>query len=287
MRILKNCVQVLLVLIFLSPRSDGSEKVDQLLKLISEQPTRESMAEIGIKLRGAGRYAPGGERFLKIQSALLSIPGHAEYFSAPVWESYTAYRDPDHPRHSGSLTWFTNELRYGFQTLKHLPSPETVTVLGDMLHEEWERERNPGSSVDPAQALAKFAVTAMTHLNIRDAPSPAIRQHAAPKVLADWQGWYEKVKTGEIPFSFVGQPVEYRFQPDGSVVSTPVEIPEEEFEATGTETPETPEPKGKDPVEEQVGEDTTSDSRDFPWLWLGGAVLLFGIVIGIYRSRKP
>lgn len=55
-----------------------------------------------------------------------------------------------------------------------------------MLKEEWERKPSPNSDVDPSQALAKFAVTAMALLNLRDAPSAAIEQYDAPKVLADW-----------------------------------------------------------------------------------------------------
>lgn len=201
---------------------------EESIARVETSPTEENFQDIGGHLRGVARYNRPPESspyYRRIQKTILSIPGHAEFYAKPIRESYAAYRDQEHPEHLGSDNRYFDEMRYTMPTLRHLPSPETVKALGDMLWEEWEREPSPDSDVVPPRSLAKCAVTTITLLNIRDAPSPAIDPYAAPTVLAEWQAWYEQIKSGQRTFSFKGQAVEYRFKPDGTWETTPIANP--------------------------------------------------------------
>jgi hypothetical protein len=277
--------------------SARESKLEEVLKL----PQEERIFELGGLLRSsafedsewvAGIIITSDDKYLKnkfylykkLQPLLLGIPGHAEFHAKPVWESYAAYRDPDHPKHEGSLTWFSEEMRYGFQTLKHLPSPETVKALGGMLREEWEDEPDPNSEVHPAQSMAKYAVTAMTLLNIREAPSEPIQQYDAPKVLAGWQDWYEQVKSGQRTFSFKGQPVEYRFKPDGTWETTPIANPPDD-------APEVPEarPADRRPVTQETKEQPPGNAgksyRSFLLAALAALLALAAAWFGMRRMK--
>lgn len=135
---------------------------------------------LGLRNMGYRKTRPGhspavDDIYRKLQSELLSIPGHAEFYAKPIWESYRAYRDPSHPKHSGSANWFSGEAQYGLETLKHLPSPETVKVLGEMLPEEWEADRLGGpreSDMTYPSALAKQAAWTLLDLPLRNKPTP-------------------------------------------------------------------------------------------------------------------
>jgi hypothetical protein len=216
---------------------------------------------------------------------LISIPGHAEFYAKPIWESYAAYRDSNHPKHTGSLTWFSWEIRIGMETLRHLPSPETVKVLGGMLSEEWEHQSSPDSKVDPSQSMAKYAVTAMTLLNIRDAPSAAIEQYSAPEVLSDWQAWYEQIKSGQRAFSFKGQAVEYRFKPGGTWETIPIANPPDD-------APEVPEasPADKRTIsqvkKESPPENAGKNFRPFLLAALAGLIALAAAWFGFRRMKS-
>jgi hypothetical protein len=225
---MRSSIYLSSAIIFILPLSFASENVNELFDSISKQPTPENMAEIGLKLRGTGRYAPHGERYTRIQAAILSIPGHAEFYAKPIWESYSAYRDPTHPKHQGSATDFSWQAKIGLETLKNLPSPETVKVLGQMLGEDWEAERGAESresDMTYPSAMAYQAAWTFGELPLRKKPSPPFERYQVKDYLPAWQEWYEKVKSGEIPFSFKGEAVEYRFNPDGTWVTLPLTNP--------------------------------------------------------------
>ncbi|MGJ8643302.1 MAG: hypothetical protein ACSHX9_07845 [Luteolibacter sp.] len=211
------------------------------------------------------------EVYDKVQQSLLSIPGHAEFYAEPIWESYRAYRDPSHPKHSGSANAFDWEAQIGLETLKHLPSSETVKVLGGMLWEDWEAERNTGpglSDLTYPSALAYQATWTLGDLPLRDKPSPQFKRRQAKDHLPAWQDWYEKVKAGEIAFSFVGQPVEYRFQADVSVSSTLIEIPKDEQENAAAAEREQRHPTNEDDGGSKFADAPAPSSEMHYWRWV-------------------
>jgi hypothetical protein len=171
------------------------------------------------------------------------------------------------------------------ETLRHLPSPETVKVLGGMLSEEWEHQSSPDSKVDPSQSMAKYAVTAMTLLNIRDAPSAAIEQYSASEVLSDWQAWYEQIKSGQRAFSFKGQAVEYRFKPGGTWETIPIANPPDD-------APEVPEasPADKRTIsqvkKESPPENAGKNFRPFLLAALAGLIALAAAWFGFRRMKS-
>ena len=250
------------------------------------KPDEAKMSELGLGLRNMGYRSTHpvhdsssevGSLYRRLQTEILAIPGHADFYAEPILESYRAYRDPTHPKHSGSMTWFSSSSRYGFATLKHLPSPETVRILGDMLWEEWERKLEPESTVHIPSALAHQAVWTLLDLPLRNKPTEHFERYETEDYLPAWQDWYEKVKAGEIPFSFVGQAVEYRFQPDGTVTETPIEIPEEERIEATTNAPR--EPAGT-PSQAAVGEQDSIPHEELPtWIWIAIAALLSGALV--------
>lgn len=271
-------------------RVEWYQKMHSGIERLSESSDSESAIKgLGEYVRKFGRSlaerdATWLETFERARRELLSIPGHAEFYSKPIWESYAAYRDPQHPKHTGSLTWFSREIQYGMETLKHLPSPETVKALGEMLSEDWEHEPFPNTDVAPAQSMAKYAVTAMTLLNLRDAPSAAIEQYSAPKVLSEWQAWYVQIKSGQRALSFKGQAVEYRFKSDGSWDTIPIANPPDDAQ----EVPEA-RPASERPVTQKAQEPLLGNARKAfrPYLLvaLAGLLALAASWFGLRRMK--
>jgi hypothetical protein len=151
------------------------------------------------------------ETFWRIQNKLLSVPGHARYFGNRIKYAYEPLKGTEPQNHINSAQ---NEMMYGFETLSHLPSPECVQVLGEMLSETWRMVPTGGYTPPP---LAEPAMKTLGSLGIRDAPWKPITtrddyQGAAPA----WQDWYAKIKSGKLAFSFKGQASEYRFKSDGT-----------------------------------------------------------------------
>jgi hypothetical protein len=211
----------------------------------------------------------------KVQVEMLAIPGHARYYANRIHEANVAYWNVNSPRHSGSANWLGSEIGYGFDTLRNLPSAETVQVLGEMLSDEREREQSDTSPVP--QAVAKFAVTSMSLLHIRDAPSAPIHQYSAKEVMAAWQAWYGEVKSGQRSFSFKGQAVEYRFSPDGTWETIPIVNP--------------PDDAVRLPEMKEVGKATQPpqaepEKKSFLWVWVGIVSAVGGVVMWVITRRR-
>jgi hypothetical protein len=263
---------------------------EESLTRLEKAKTDENLQDIGGHLRGVARYNQPPESspyYRRIQQAILSIPGHAEFYAKPVWESYSAYRDPNHPKHECSATWFGTEARYGLETLKHLPSPGTVKVLGGMLREEWieesEEEPQNGNSVLRPSRLAYHATWTLADLPLRNMPSPPFERYQAKDYLPAWQEWYEQIKSGQRTFSFKGQAVEYRFNPDGTWQTIPIANPPDDapkppvFEKTESK----PERQAKE-LEKSV------ETKKPIWVWMvTTGLLVVGILLWLLTKRRP
>ncbi len=237
------------------------------------------------------RERPQRPVFEAAQSTLLSIPGHARYFADEL-ERLRLDPKSDYWR---MRQWYLAE------TLKHLPSPETIQVLGHYLDDERDlpRDRIPGykefveSLEKPPEFQifppenARLAVYALSRIGLRDAPCPVISSYSGSNA-SYWEGtlpkcreWYAKVKSGELAFSFVGGNVEYRFKPDGTwetipIANPPDDAPQPAQESAMDRSVEKPEPVRADPPQ---------PSLVSTWWWLGicGSTLL---VLGTWFRRK-
>lgn len=224
--------------------------------------------------------------YRSLQKIFLSTPGHAEYF-ADFLETQRSELKLGNSRGSYDL----QRLHIIRETLVHLPSPETVKVLGGYLYDERDNpsERTPTQDSTPIRGSGNLAAEALGNIGLRNPPMKPWREGyylEDKKALEIYREWYDKVKSGEMPFSFVGQRLEYRFQPDGSVASTQVEIPEEELKQIEDSTREPREPSGRSSGEPGEAQRPVSPARPFPWLWIAAAVVLLGGFIGFVKMRK-
>ncbi len=100
--------------------------------------------------------------------------------------------------------------RYILETFPHLPGPETIKALGDYLYDDSDAPPppRPGRNPNGISANSVLASNVLTRIGLIDPP-----RHN----LKDQKKWWEKVKAGKRWFAFHGQPVSYRFRPDGTV----------------------------------------------------------------------
>jgi hypothetical protein len=166
--------------------------------------------------------------FEAIQSTMLSIPGHARYFAEEIkreQEKVVKYPTNTGPR----VSYDFNRAKY-FNTLAHLPSPETIAVLGEFLADDIDTPQplmSPDSDWGENPRANSFAASVtISATGLRDAPADKKSYEADPEShLAKTRAWWEEVKSGKRTFSFKGQSVEYRFRPDGTWETIPIANP--------------------------------------------------------------
>ena len=235
-RILTCCI----VLKFLTLSSDAiivsddpvKEERDALisrtdaLKKIDSMPLEQSFTYLGEGVRKMGDPSIYHLRkettpvYVATQQKLISIPGHAEYFGKRIRDAYAPLKTPNP---GVAICDAQNEMMYSFGTLKNLPSPETVKVLGGMLSETWRMEPPPPLDGDytytPSSLALSAVASALIQMPFREPPNmPIVMAGEDPEVVMvhPWQSWWKEIKSGERSFSFKGQKVEYRFNPDGT-----------------------------------------------------------------------
>jgi hypothetical protein len=157
--------------------------------------------------------------YREIQRELLSIPGHAQYFANEIKGEQKLVAK--YPTSTGPRVGYDFNRAMYFNTLAHLPSPETISVLGDFLSDDIDtpRERiSPHSDWGENPRANSFASSfTLSTIGLRDAPVDMKEYDASPEAhLAKTRAWWEEIKSGMRTFSFKGQAVEYRFKPDGT-----------------------------------------------------------------------
>lgn len=155
----------------------------------------------------------------KAREQLLSIPGHAQYFADEL-ERERADLAPEENRSD-----YNNRRRlYIAETLSHLPSPETVSVLGRYLFDERDEpppiDPRKDSDMEPVPSSTRLAYECFMNIGLRNPPvtregywKSADRERYAISLT---RAWWEKVKSGQLTFSFLGKKMEYRIGPDGT-----------------------------------------------------------------------
>lgn len=182
------------------------------------------------------------ERWIKcyqlIQKEMMSIPGHAQYVVDRYETERKKHQDSERERF-----WMIKELT-------HLPSPETLKVLGDYL-DDFQDTKNPhlpieqqsifnykipGDCTTPTDDLPWLSTYAIARIGLRNPPlmnnwlSDSSLSHygTATSLWKETREWYQEVKAGKRTFSFLGQNVEYRFKPDGTWDTLPLAMTLEE-----------------------------------------------------------
>lgn len=250
---------------------------DGIDKWNSTTDKNQKIQNLGDYVSKLGRALPNqidlrwSETFFKAQSALITIPGHAQYFADEIEklrESKTTT--------PGHFIYEDKRLYYLRDTLGHLPSPETVKVLGHYLNDDRdppvESAGTMDASVFPANSF--LALEAMGTLGLKHPPPSAKLGYRNQAVLDACRQWWAEVQSGKRTFSFVGQKEEYTFKSDGTWETvTTARLPGDRLR----------------PLKRPSGTAPATILPEKSWSWITAAVLsLIGVIVWILRkSNRP
>lgn len=255
------------------------------LENAKEKPPASRIPDLSLGLKNMGyRRSLDGHSsdvdaiYAKIQSELLGIPGHARYFQQEIKRGQEKVKDC--PTSTGERVSYDFDRAMWFETLKHLPSPETISVLGEFLSDDIDTPDpriEPDDCGPPPPANSFSSSYIISTIGLRDPPAESNAYDADPEAhLARTRAWWEKIRTGARTFSFKGQSVEYRFRPDGT------------WETLAMVNAPDDGPKGAGRVERPGVGKTEPGAGEIPrgWVWLVFPVIL-AAVFGIwFVSRK-
>jgi hypothetical protein len=197
------------------------------LALAKNQPPDERIAFLALGLRNMG-YRSKYHKFKsedvdrvyqELQEFMLSTPGHARWFADEIKQKQT--KIAPYPTSTGPRVLYDFQRALYFETLAHLPSPETISVLGEFLsddvdtpeplvseHSDWGE--NP-------RANSFFSSKAISEIGLKDPPADSESFDINPeKHLALTRTWWREIQSGRKTFSFKGQKIEFRFKPNGT-----------------------------------------------------------------------
>ncbi len=262
-----------------------SEQVDlhtQILvdasKLDSKQKTLmlyPGLRKLGYRRSFEGHSPLVDELYQRYKLELMSIPGHATYLSNEI-ERLIA--DP-----ANRTTDVRQRRWYIEETLVHLPSPETIWVLGNYLSDE---RYTPKPGVDNSGGTRQnsyLATTALRRIGLRESDDFIRTKGNRITIRADVDNclrWWSEVKSGQRPFSFNGENVEYRFNGDGTWEA--VVLSESTRRRPAGEGLETKRPEKR--FEREDSETSESISARGDWVWLVVPVMF--VLWGVIRWRR-
>jgi len=144
--------------------------------------------------------------------ALISIPGHAKFYRAEL------ERLREMVKKEPLFAFQYGEAQANLSSnLRYMPSPETVSVMGDLLNDP-EGRNGKAVTGDPVfvgdTINCKMAVGVLSHLKIEKPPLVKASPGGYEDVDA-WRQWWDEIESGKRTYRFVGSPVEYG--PDGPV----------------------------------------------------------------------
>jgi hypothetical protein len=265
---------------------------EQKLELARHKTAKEQMACLWLGLKNMGHrrtysgHSVDVERvFEEIQSTMLSQPGHARYFADEIKREQKDVAN--YPTVAGPRVSYDRMRGMYFLTMRHLPSPETIAVLGEFLSDDKDQpgpldpSKNYDYDLPPANSV--YSAGAINNIGLRDPPMNTGANAAHPDdLLAATRAWWEEVKSGQRTFSFKGQAVEYRFRPDGTWETIPV--------ANSSDDGPKPVPSPTD-SDKQASPLAKVDSvkpadRSLFW-WISGiAGVLIALALALFRKFK-
>lgn len=249
----------------------------------------ESMATLGEAVRKLSRrdslYPEWRQRlFLAAQDKVLSIPGHAQYFADQLAKARKQTEKP------WMDVYYELAIQQVSETMIHLPSPESIWVLGNMLESEedllsndeiaalWRKTKEAGGPIIGIPSPRGIAGGVLRKIGLRDFPEYRSDQWKEAPLE-----WWHPIKSGELAFSFEGQAVEYRFRPDGTwetipianptgALATPPQSVRRERAEKGRITPEAPQ--------------STPINGTFRTVMMVISVLIIGAVAWLWKVRR-
>ena len=276
------------VLAGIDPRAANNQRFENWKKAASELPPLQTMSnedkfeKLGKILRGIGdpslylEYAEeAAELQNRLQQEVITMPGHAAYFADKIKKEQASIQHLPRRPVPGRLEYDRNRYYIIAEILVCLPSPETIKVLGEFLWDDKDaHEWHPDDDWGQRQSNSSLAVQALRGIGLKDRP-------LVPDIEL-WRAWYEEIKSGKRAFSFKGQNVEYRFNPDGSVSSSPIKLEEER-----------PAPVPRAPEEAQQRQPTAQDTIPTPAheqparrLWIVVGLILTGLIAAVALGRR-
>lgn len=224
-----------------------------------------------------------------LQSALLAIPGHAESYRDRINETRSKMEEARRKKNASEAndyqTKLSNQVFYDLPTLDHLPSVETVGVLGEFLFDERGYVRLPPMptllQLDKAAEDSPVygrAARALAALPIENKPVPADAQFFTPEDVFPWRQWFEEIKSGKRTFRFEGDPTEYDLNgpaPKQKLERIALDHKRDAERATGSRRPGSPDGAGVSPNTTEVPMPTSIAALIASCLLLAGAVWYF------------
>ncbi len=209
--------------------SEGAQlweaKREKTIESLLSKPKPEMIAGLGEMLKQLAtlNYRDSSERVritTRAQSLLLSIPGHAEFYRDEINQARAKFEEAlkggDETMIGEARQHLAGKLLFEFPTLEHLPSVETVRVLGEFLSDERGYVKMPehptlDDLTDDVAGSPVFrrAAAALGKLPIVNKPVPAKTQFRTPDDVLPWKQWYEQIKAGNRTFRFEGDATEY------------------------------------------------------------------------------
>lgn len=223
-----------------------AEKWTRTLDHLEQFDRDDRMNALGGALRVGCNVAPGKanelrpeqrEVYFRAREIALAIPGHARYYEEQIekkraevlanskkdWRELNAIQDAGGTYETEA--GYINYSETAFRILGHLPSAETVAVLGRYLNDPEGRDGKTllgfptdrdDCEVTPnaAQAAAAIRKLGIEHPPFRD--EKTLESYgAATEEIDAWRDWWNEVKAGKRSYRFAGDPTEYG--PEGPV----------------------------------------------------------------------
>jgi hypothetical protein len=265
------------------------EGLRRLLNEAKAHPTKENVVSLADAIDGNYRYqslltpsalaATNGAR-----DELCKIPGHARYIAEEIKREQEEVKD--YGTNSGPRVTYDRQRAWRFETLRYLPSPEAILVLGEFLSDDLDTPQplvSEGSDWgENARANSFFSSKTISEIGLRDPPASRDSFDIQPeKHLATTREWWDEVKAGKRAFSFKGQNVEYRFKPDGTWETLAIANPSDDGpgrpQAGPTRPPLRPATEKRESRESQV--------TIIPWLVAFAAVVFAAAAWWAMRNK--
>lgn len=190
----------------------------QAIQEHATKPPEEAIPKLGLLVVQLSRphreWKEGKPVLTAARQALISIPGHADYFAKKITDAQKEVEDNRGGYHEGTFkSKLLAEQMYSFQKLEQLPSPETVRVLGEFLFDPWglNKDAKPGEKPNNDRlgesSNATLALQALSRLPLetRANATPAGKTNYWADIDA-WKLWYSQIKAGTRTFRFEGDP---------------------------------------------------------------------------------
>lgn len=241
------------------------------------------LRNMGHRVSSEGHSPEVDKIYEKLQFEFLSIPGHARYYRDEIERERKTVEHLE--RNQGKRSSYNRNRKSHFETLAHLPSPETIGVLGDFLADERDKSQLGVENLDHIPGNSAWSVMALSAIGLRQPPVDGFHYFEEGDVER-WRGWWEEIKSGKRNFSFKGQAMEYRFKPDGTWETIAMVNPPDDSPTSGSA-------EAPGPIKRPLP--PTSPTPDQPpppaspmlsqWWIIGGGILALVAAAFLFKRR--